>query len=167
MNIQAQTYPRSPVLKRRSAAPPNRAERRKLIDRVELEAGGVQKGSRWVGRIGKFISKVPKFLGHTARFLGATLVGGLSAAIQLAAGSLGLVGMAGLGLAGALEMRDGYKEKDPLKMLSFIPLQEFGALIPASFRRGNFWIWANMREWLWPLQPSGRCKAAFISLVEH
>lgn len=118
MNIQAQTYPRSPVLKRRTAASPNRAERRQIIDRVELEAGGVQKGSRWVGRIGKFISKVPKFLGHTARFLGATLVGGLSAAIQLAAGSLGLVGMAGLGLAGALEMRDGYKEKDPLKMLS-------------------------------------------------
>ena len=118
MNIQAQTYARSPVLKRRAAVSPNRAERRELIDRVELEAGGVQKGSRWVGRIGKFISKVPKFLGHTARFLGATLVGGLSAAIQLAAGSLGLVGMAGLGLAGALEMRDGYKEKDPLKMLS-------------------------------------------------
>lgn len=119
MNIQAQTYARSPLFKRRAAVSPNRAERRSTaVDRAEIGTGGVQKGSRWVGRIGKFISKVPKFLGHTARFLGATLVGGLSAAIQLAAGSLGLVGMAGLGLAGALEMRDGYKEKDPLKMLS-------------------------------------------------
>lgn len=64
------------------------------------------------------MSKVPKFVGHTVRFLGATLVGGVSAAIQLSAGMLGVVGMAGLGLAGALEMRDGFKEKDPLKMLS-------------------------------------------------
>ena len=119
MNIQAQTYPRPSALKRPEVASPNRADRRRqAVDRVEIGSGGVKKGSRWVGRIGKFISKVPKFLGHTAKFIGATLLGGLSAAIQLAAGSLGLVGMAGLGLAGALEIREGYKEKDALKMLS-------------------------------------------------
>jgi hypothetical protein len=85
---------------------------------VSLDGGTVKKGSRWVGQVGKYISKAPKFLAHTAKFIGTTLLGGLSAALQLAAGSIGLVGMAGLGLAGALEVRDGVKEKDPLKMLS-------------------------------------------------
>jgi hypothetical protein len=119
VNIQAPTYSRSPVLKRPEARP-NRAERRGLAvqDRVNLDGGTVKKGSRWVGQVGKFIAKVPKFLAHTAKFIGTTLLGGLSAALQLAAGSIGLVGMAGLGLAGAMEVRDGVKEKDPLKMLS-------------------------------------------------
>lgn len=88
------------------------------MDQIDIGSGRMQKRSRWVGEVGKFVSKVPKFLAHTAKFIGTTLLGGLSAALQLAAGSVGLVGMAGLGLAGALEVRDGIKEKDPLKMLS-------------------------------------------------
>lgn len=116
MKIQAPKYSQSSALRRPEARRDDRSER--VVDRVELRAGGVQKGSRWVGRVGKFISKVPKFLAHTAKFIGVTLLGGLTAAVQLAAGSIGLVGMAGLGLAGALEVRDGIKEKDPLKMLS-------------------------------------------------
>lgn len=71
-----------------------------------------------VGSVGKFIAKIPKFLAHTGRFIGATLFGGLSAAVQVAAGSLGLVGMAGLGLAGGLEIREGLKEKNVIKIMS-------------------------------------------------
>ena len=119
MYIQTPTYSRSRVLDHTATGPSKQAKPELATqDLVTLSRGTVKKGSRWIGRIGKFISKVPKFLGHTAKFIGTTLLGGLSAAVQLAAGSIGLVGMAGLGLAGALEVRDGVREKDPLKMLS-------------------------------------------------
>ena len=83
-----------------------------------LTSGRTEKNSRLIGSVGKFIAKVPKFLAHTGRFIGATLFGGLSAAVQVAAGSLGLVGMAGLGLAGGLEIREGIKEKNFIKIMS-------------------------------------------------
>jgi hypothetical protein len=87
-------------------------------DTVQLAPSSTKKKSRLIGSIGKFIAKVPKFLGHTAKFLGWTLLGGVGAALHVAAGSLGLAGMAGLGLAGGLEIRDGIREKDGIKVVS-------------------------------------------------
>ena len=87
-------------------------------DSVEISGSKTKKRSRLFGQIGKFVAKVPKFVAHTARFIGATLFGGLQTAIQVAAGSLGLVGMAGLGIAGALEIRDGMREKDAAKVMA-------------------------------------------------
>lgn len=79
--------------------------------------GRTEKNSRLFGKIGKFIAKLPKAARHFPRFIKAALVGGIGVGLRLAAGSLGLVGMAGLGLAGALEVREGIKEKDAIKVI--------------------------------------------------
>ena len=86
-------------------------------DRVDLSTPG-KKSASIIGEIGGFFAKLPKYANHVSRFIGATVIGGFSAAINLAGGALGLAGFAGLGLAGAMEVREGIREKDRIKILS-------------------------------------------------
>lgn len=86
-----------------------------VVDSVQ--GGRTEKNSRLIGKIGKFIAKLPKAAKHFPGFLKAALVGTLGVGLKIAAGGLGLAGMAGLGLAGGLEIREGIKEKDKLKIL--------------------------------------------------
>lgn len=86
-------------------------------DRVEISTPG-KKSASIIGEIGGFFAKLPKYANHVSRFIGATVIGGFSAAINLAGGALGLAGFAGLGLAGAMEVREGIRENDKIKILS-------------------------------------------------
>lgn len=122
MNVQAPTYRALPARALLPAGhlsgPPSATAVGQPVDAVNLDASRTHTASKVLGEVGKFVVKIPKILGHIARFVGIGLLGGLQAAVQVAAGSVGLVGMAGLGLAGALEIREGLKKHDGVKVLS-------------------------------------------------
>ncbi len=115
MYIQPST--KKPSVKLANKPAPKPEEPLLPADQVNISGGKTEKRSRLLGKIGKFIAKLPKAAKHFPRFIKAVLVGSLGVGLRLAAGSLGLVGMAGLGMAGALEIRDGIRNKDKLQML--------------------------------------------------
>lgn len=86
-------------------------------DRIVLSSPA-KKGASIVGNVGRSLSKIPKYLAHVSKFVGATLFSSLGTAINLAAGGLGILGFAGLGISGAMEIHEGAKEGDKIKILS-------------------------------------------------
>lgn len=64
------------------------------------------------------LRKVPTAYRYVPGLLRFALVDGLITAVQVSTGALGIFGMVGMGLAGALEIRDGVRQNDPVKMLA-------------------------------------------------
>lgn len=98
--------PRVPPAPPRPPAPPAPPEER------------TKKWSKGAARVLKALRKVPKFYQYVPGLLKFAVVEGLVTALQLTAGLTGFAGMFGMGLAGAIEIHQGVKEKDSVKVLS-------------------------------------------------
>lgn len=84
------------------------------------EGGPADRTRRWskgAARVLKALRKVPKFYTYVPGLLKFAVVEGLVTALQLTAGVTGFAGMFGMGLAGALEIAQGVREKDSVKVV--------------------------------------------------
>lgn len=77
-----------------------------------------QRVSRVVSGIGNGIAKVPKALRFVPEFLRFAVFDALVPMVQLTAGIGGIAAFIGAGVSGVLEIVDGVKDGDPVKVLS-------------------------------------------------
>lgn len=88
------------------------------MEKPAEEDTATERISRRTGTVSNVLRKIPRAYKFVPRLLQFAVVEGLVTALQVTAGVTGVVGMFGMGIAGAMEIAEGVKKRDGAKVVA-------------------------------------------------